>query len=103
MKLPVCIALVGVVGLSGCGPNMIGRQTGEVVAITPDIRADIAARGLDPDEEICKKYYAETGSTIPKPVCATRAAWEAQSRAGSEGASDAQRKALTLGDPRAGD
>lgn len=77
------------------------RQRGTVVQITPDIRADIIQQGHDPDEEVCKREE-RMGSNRPREICATRAAWAAQTKAGQDYAAGVQRDALRTSAPGAG-
>lgn len=74
---------------------------GQTVAITPEIRAEIRRQGKDPDEKVCKREE-QLGSTIPRNVCATRAAWAAKTRASQDGTRDMQNNALRTPDPNAG-
>lgn len=90
--------LLAAAGLLGAcaqsGTSTASRSSGgQYVSITPELRAEIERQGLDPDEEICRKVE-DTGSTIPRRVCATRVAWEAQSQAARQGTDEAQRAAL---------
>jgi hypothetical protein len=74
---------------------------GEIVSITPEIRAEIERQGENPDEEICKREE-QMGSTIPKRICATRAAWEAKRQASKNATEEYQRNGLKSRDPGAG-
>ena len=73
----------------------------QVVQVTPAIKADLRAQGLDPDEEVCKRED-QIGSVIPKRTCATRAMWAAQTQSSQQYTSDIQRDALRTRDPGAG-
>lgn len=75
--------------------------TSQSVAITPEIKAEIRRQGHDPDEKICKREE-QMGSTIPRNVCATRAAWAAKTQASQDGTRDIQNNALRTRDPNAG-
>ncbi|WP_018146590.1 hypothetical protein [Henriciella marina] len=75
--------------------------SGQTVAITPAIKAEIRRQGHDPDEEICRREE-QMGSTIPKNVCATRAAWAAKTQASQDGARSIQQRGLQTRDPLAG-
>lgn len=89
------------------GAGSAGGQTSlasggtQTVSITPELRAEIRRQGHDPDEEICKREE-QMGSTIPRKICATRAAWAAKTRASQDGTRDIQNNALRTRDPRAG-
>ena len=83
------------------GQSSVASRGTQTVSITPELRAEIRRQGHDPDEEICKREE-QMGSTIPKKICATRAAWEAKTRASQEGTRDIQNNALRTRDPRAG-
>lgn len=80
------------------GGSSAGMQ---MVSVSPALKAEIRGRGLDPDEEICKREE-QMGSTIPRNICATRAEWEAKSRASKDGTRDIQNNALRTRDPNAG-
>lgn len=73
----------------------------EVIQVTPEVKADLRAQGLDPDEEVCKTEE-QIGSIIPKRTCATRAMWAAQKRASQRYTSDIQRDALKTSAPGSG-
>lgn len=75
--------------------------SGQTVAITPAVRAEIRRQGHDPDEEICQRVE-EMGSIRPKEVCATRAAWAAKTMASQEGTRSIQQNGLRTRDPGAG-
>ncbi len=94
------LLLAGVVG--ACTQSGTGASTSSnVVSITPAIRAEIERRGQDPDEEVCKRVE-DTGSTIPRNICASRAAWAAQEWAAREGVDDIQKNSLRTTAPGAG-
>lgn len=93
--------LIGCVSADGASASNATAQRGQVVKITPEVRAEIERQGHNPDEEVCKRV-TDTGSTIPSKVCATRGAWEAQRQAAREGLDDGQRRGLQSGDPNAG-
>lgn len=83
----------GCVAVDGASNQSASVQRGQVVKITPSVRAEIERQGHDPDEEVCKRM-TDTGSTIPSRVCATRGAWEAKRQASREGLEDGQRRGL---------
>jgi hypothetical protein len=93
--------LIGCVSADSSSTKSASAQRGQVVKITPAIRAEIERQGFNPDEEICKRE-AQMGSTIPKRTCATRGAWEAKRQASREGLDDGQRRGLQAADPNAG-
>lgn len=109
MKLTAMMAGLAGIGLlaSACTTDVdrgaAGRSNaaGTVVAITPAIRAEIRRQGHDPDEEVCKREET-MGSTIPRNVCATRAAWAAKTQASQDGTRDMQNNGLRTRDPNAG-
>lgn len=84
--------LVGACAQSGTSTASSGAG-GQFVSITPELRAEIERQGLDPDEEICR-IREDTGSTIPRRVCAPRVAWEAQTWAAQQATDESQRTAL---------
>lgn len=88
-------ALSGLVLIAACvqTDGTANRTEGQMVTITPAMRAEIERQGHDPDEEICKRVE-DTGSTIPRKVCATRVAWEAQSQAARQATEETQRRGL---------
>lgn len=88
----VALAIVGCTSTGASSERSAAK--GQVVKITPEIRASIKAQGHDPDEEICKKEE-QMGSTIPKRICATRAVWAATTQASQDGTAEAQRRALS--------
>lgn len=94
--------LVGVVALglfaAGCTNGQSSQSAtlsngAQLVQVTPDIKADLRAQGLDPDEEVCRRED-QIGSVIPKRICATRAMWAAKKQASQDYAADVQRDAL---------
>jgi|GEM_PF-1722010 len=91
----------GCVSADGASASKASAQGGQVVKITPEIRAKIQSQGKNPDEKVCKRS-TPSGSTIPVNTCATRAAWEAQRLAAREGLEDGQRRGLQTADPNAG-
>ncbi len=96
----LALAIIPTACTSGAasGGSAASMQT---VAITPEIKAEIRRQGLDPDEEVCKREE-QMGSTIPRNVCATRAAWAAKTKASQDGTRDIQNNALRTRDPNAG-
>lgn len=107
MKLILSVAGLAAVGVlaGACASNGYSAQSnsaaGQMVTITPEIKAEIRRQGLDPDEEVCKREEP-MGSTIPKNICATRAAWAAQAQASRDGTRDMQNNGLRTRDPNAG-
>ena len=100
--------LIGLVALgaaaTACNTANTGQsslQGGQIVQITPEIRAEIIRQGHDPDEKICKREE-QMGSTIPRNICATRAAWAAKTQASQAGTAEMQRNGLRTRDPNAG-
>ncbi|WP_084395714.1 hypothetical protein [Henriciella aquimarina] len=100
MKVSFFAAGLAGLGLiaAGCTNGQSGQRAtlsngAQVVQVTPQIRADLKAQGLDPDEEVCRRED-QIGSTIPKRVCATRAMWAARTSASQGYTSDIQRDAL---------
>jgi len=93
--------LIGCVSADSSATQTASAQRGQVVKITPSIRAEIERQGHNPDEEVCKRV-TETGSRIPSRVCATRGAWEAQRQAARDGLDDGQRKGLMTTAPGSG-
>lgn len=93
--------LIGCVSADSSSTQSASAQGGQVVKITPAIRAEIERQGHNPDEEVCRRE-AQMGSTIPKRTCATRGAWEAQRQAARDGLDDGQRRGLQSRDPNAG-
>lgn len=94
--------LIGLAALgllaAGCTNGQSGQRAtlsngAQVVQVTPAIKADLRAQGLDPDEEVCKRED-QIGSVIPKRTCATRAMWAARAEASRNYAADVQRDAL---------
>lgn len=93
------------IGLAALGLTATGCTNGQssqratlsngaqIIQVTPAIKADLRAQGLDPDEEICKRED-QIGSVIPKRTCATRAMWAARTQASQGYAADVQRDAL---------
>ncbi|GGB64146.1 hypothetical protein [Henriciella pelagia] len=102
MMAGIAAGLLATACTSGATTQTAARApAGTVVAITPEVRAEIIRQGHDPDEEICKREE-QMGSTIPKRVCATRAAWAAKTQASQEGTAEIQRNALRTRAPGAG-
>lgn len=107
MPMTLRLALSGLLlggALAACtqaGTSNSTASSSNVVSITPEIRAEIERRGEDPDEEVCKRME-DTGSTIPRNVCATRAAWAAQEWAARQGVEDMQNNALRTRAPGSG-
>ena len=108
MKLSLITAglVLGAMAATACTSSQsvnASRASGgtQTVSITPEIRAEIRRQGQDPDEEVCKREE-QMGSTIPRNVCATRAAWAAKSQASKDGTRDIQNNALRTRDPNAG-
>ncbi|MEQ9314595.1 MAG: hypothetical protein RLN72_02020 [Henriciella sp.] len=107
MKLVFSVAGLAAIGLLAGACASSGTNTarssaaGTMVTITPEIKAEIRRQGLDPDEEVCKREEP-MGSTIPKNICATRAAWAAKAQASKDGTRDMQNNGLRTRDPNAG-
>lgn len=98
-------ALSAPILLAGCtatgSATSASASKGQIVSISPEVRAELERKGLNPDEEVCRRE-AQMGSTIPKRTCATRAAWEAKRQASRQGLEDGQRNSLQTRDPNAG-
>ncbi len=108
MKRMTVLASVAIIGLlaTACMSDeqraeYQARKKGTVVQITPEIRADIIQQGHDPDEEVCRRED-RIGSVRPREICATRAAWAAQTKSSQGYTSDIQRDALQTRAPGAG-
>ena len=90
--LPALAALLSVLG-AGVASAATDPSATPAPAATPAAASPSAAAKADPNQMICKTYEV-TGSRLDtKKRCMTRADWDAERRASSDGLSTAQTNA----------